>query len=386
MKRASKWGGGDTEVTPSVSTSTSVLVNAVAAFDSELTRFAKSVVADVRAVTSALAEPPASLAAIDIPPSSSSEGDAAAPFLNMLTHATEDVEDTIESIGRIAGVTVPRAQQLVSAALDVYRQQGEAILELERMLQDLGIPLPPSLKRSRTLHSEGSHAVTTSTSEVPSVSTVTTVGNLEHEDDYRQSQTSRAGQSSTFSRISVDTTTGRVSVSHRLVPDAGNDDEDNLDYSMDGEEPTVLSLQPNKPRSQSQIQIQPEGATRNAPLGAPAGEDEESDKRKPETIEKKENEKGQLVQLFTSMEELTAKAPKFLINTSSLEDINGCIAALNKVYSEQQQEGKACQLTNEEVYAIIGDERLLINIFELPTSHLHYFWESFVCAITLNSI
>ena len=70
------------------------------------------------------------------------------------------------------------------------------------------------------------------------------------------------------------------------------------------------------------------------------------------------DETDQFVMPFESMNEVTAKVPSFLIN-APLDDINASIAALNKAYAEQQKNGEACQLTNEEAYAILADDRLL---------------------------
>ena len=292
----------------------------------------------MHAVTEALAKPPNASGTAIGSQDSDGDGDAAAPFLNMMTHATEDTEDTIESIGRITGVTVPRAQTLVTAALGVYQQQEEAIQELQNMLYDLGVPLPPLSKRRHTENTVeqqssgvfGSHG-RVSIAVDPETETV---------DDTRPSQV----EEQEHTHISVDTNTGRVSVVRRhssLMAASGEDSYDNFD----GGEPTLLSV----------------------PLGQQPAKQKEEDKQQNQTKSddngdedrkgKKEDDSGQFVAPFASMEEVMAKVPSFLISTK-LDDINAGVAALNKAYAAQSESGKACQLTNEEAYSVLADERL----------------------------
>ena len=326
--------------TASVDVGTSVLGNAVVEFDAELKRFVQSVISDVHAVTEALAEPPTSDATntvLNVHGDDSGNGtDVAAPFLNMLTHATEDAEDTIESIGRISGVTVPRAQTLVAAAVGVYQQQEEAIQELQHILYDLGIPLPPSHKRP---HVESERMEQQQQQQV---------------DDIHVPEMNEQEQT----RISVDTNTGRVSVvrKHKSIV-VDNEAFDDLDGDGDGE-PTLLSVplglqrtyEPYEPVRQTEDNVDN--------MSAKNDNREEQFSTKESEVNDDDDDDGLFVTPFKSMEEVTAKVPSFLID-APLDDINAGVAALNKAYTAQQQNGRECRLTNEEAYAALADERLL---------------------------
>ncbi len=300
----------------------SVLISAVEAFDTELKRFVQSVSSEVQAVKEALTQPVTRMSSatntvVD------DNGDAAAPFLNMVTHATEDVEDEIESIGRISGVTVPRAQQLLEASVGVHQQQAKAVEELQRMLCALGVAVPPPKKQNCTIE------------EPIPVSNNTDVLSIRRESG-RLSRT----EEREHTQISVDTSTGRVSVSRRHIP--VNYDDDTLDDEIECGEPTVLAV----PRPQKQ---EPD-----------PNEDEEA--RMTEEPEEDKSDNGLFIVPFSSMEEVMTKVPSFLISTTtSLEDINAGVIALNKAYAAQQEHGKACQLTNEEANAALGGDSLFLS-------------------------
>ena len=377
----------------------SVLDSAVTAFCRELDRFARSAAADVDAVTAALAAAPGTAPAAAVTPSTAPPTrDAAAPFLDMLTRATEEAEDAVEAVGAVAGVTVPRAQQLVAAALGTHAQQAAALRELEGLLRELGVPLPP--RRTRPAAPPEPDPVSASApvpvpADPPPPSTAAAVpGDAQARvaplEAYGISGATRrmiaagagAGAGAGTGRrssaqISVDVRTGRVSVSHRRqpsLPAAGagaEEDEDEDEGDAEAEEPTLLSVpaavaaartrqqrvveEDKEAKKEEPPQQQPAEVTPLCAAGVPDGRNEEEEK-----AEETERQRGGPVAPFASMAELTRSVPSFLLSTT-LEDLNASIAALNRAYVAQQQRGGPCRLTSDEAYAVLGDDRLCHN-------------------------
>lgn len=178
-------------------------------------------------------------------------------------------------------------------------------------------------------------------------------------------------------QISVDVRTGRVSVSHRRqpsLPAAGagaEEDEDEDEGDAEAEEPTLLSVpaavaaartrqqrvveEDKEAKKEEPPQQQPAEVTPLCAAGVPDGRNEEEEK-----AEETERQRGGPVAPFASMAELTRSVPSFLLSTT-LEDLNASIAALNRAYVAQQQRGGPCRLTSDEAYAVLGDDRLCHN-------------------------
>ena len=363
----------------------STLESAVAAFCGELGRFARDAAADVDAVTAALAaEPGTRAASAGVAVRAGPARDAAAPFLDMLTRATEDAEDAVEAVGALAGVTVPRAQELVAAALGAHAQQAAALRELEGLLRELGVPLPhrrtlpqtqvqPEVQEQVQPQPQQPQAEVAAPLEAYGISDATrrmlAAGRKSSSHGHRD-QNSRSS-----AQFSVDVRTGRVSVSHRRVGTATATDE-----SADVEEPTLLSVPAalaaaaaeTRKGQQEQQKQEKEKEKEEVPEATPLCAAEVPDSRCAKESERRGTDVGPVAP-FASMAELTASVPSFLLSTT-LEDLNASIAALNRTYAAQQQRGGPRRLTSDEAYAVLGDDRLR---FFFPPTHTYI-----ICVLT----
>ena len=364
MKRPPDNGG----FTGSSRAHTSVLGSAVADFGSELARFAREAEAEVATLVDALARP-AAAAAPTAQAARSTHDDQkrrdaeAEAYLAMLQRTTERVEEEVEAVGSIPGVTAPRAQQLVAAAAAVYAQQAAALQELENLLTDLGVPLPPrcSQHRAHQQQQQQQQQVPEETPEngdVPAAPTST-------EAPAQENEPLAAGNT----LFSVDLSTGRVSVSHRRTGVFTTLDEDTESATEADEtkqqEPSSITqlrarLQEQQQRHQQlqQHQHQHQQPAEVTPLTA--AEVPDGGLREPSRTPRP------LLAPFESNEELEARVPSFLRN-STLEELNSAIDSLNNAFMDLQQCGKPCQLTQTEALQLLADTRLSIE----PHMHPH---------------
>lgn len=367
----------------------STLESAVAAFCGELGRFARDAAADVDAVTAALAaEPGTRAASAGVAVRAGPARDAAAPFLDMLTRATEDAEDAVEAVGALAGVTVPRAQELVAAALGAHAQQAAALRELEGLLRELGVPLPHrrTLPQTQVQPEVQEQVQPQPQPQQPQAEVAAPLEAYGISDATRRmlaagrkssSHGHRDQNSRSSAQFSVDVRTGRVSVSHRRVGTATATDE-----SADVEEPTLLSVpaalaaaaaaETRKGQQEQEQQKQEKEKEEEVPEATPLCAAEVPDARGAKESERRGTDVGPVAP-FASMAELTASVPSFLLSTT-LEDLNASIAALNRTYAAQQQRGGPRRLTSDEAYAVLGDDRLR---FFFPPTHTYI-----ICVLT----